>query len=86
MAKIIREKAETIFRKIIQRGHVLQIRLQELLRKEAQAILPTPDARKKFLEAVLKDEAIRKLLDEERIEEAAQLALKQLREECSHKI
>jgi precorrin-2 dehydrogenase/sirohydrochlorin ferrochelatase len=86
MAKIIREKAETIFRKIIQRGHVLQIRLQELLRKEAQASLPTPERRKQFLEAVLNDEAIKKLLDEERIEDAAQLALKQLREQASPKI
>lgn len=63
MARMIREKAETLFAELITEKEVLQIRLQAKLRTKSQEVLSTPDVRKKFLCMILQEPSINQLLE-----------------------
>ncbi len=78
MAKKIRERAEQVFKEIIQKEDILQIRLQETLRKEAKQVLSGPDERKRFLNEIAEDGNIRELLARDQLQEAEAEALKRL--------
>ncbi|MEC7641228.1 MAG: bifunctional precorrin-2 dehydrogenase/sirohydrochlorin ferrochelatase [Nitrospinota bacterium] len=78
MAGKIRERAEPVFRELIKKEDILQIRLQEKLRKKAKEKIDGVDARKRFLIAVFQDETIRQLLAQDKMEEAESAALRKL--------
>ena len=75
MARMIREKAETLFAELITLKEVQQIRLQAKCRTKAQESLPTPEARKNFLSLILQEQSINQLLEQEKYDEAYSQAL-----------
>jgi precorrin-2 dehydrogenase/sirohydrochlorin ferrochelatase len=75
MARMIREKAETLFAELITEKEVQQIRLQAKLRTKSQEVLSTPDARKKFLSMILQEPSINQLLEHGENDEAYSQAL-----------
>ncbi len=60
MARKIRLKAERVFRKLIKKEDVFQIKLQEYARNQARHKLDTFPQRKAFLYKVMNDKTIRK--------------------------
>lgn len=80
MARMIRQKAETLFAELITEKEVQQIRLQGKLRTKAQESLPNPDARKVYLKLILKEQSINQLLDQKQYDEAYSRALIMLKD------
>ena len=80
MAKNLRERAEQVFRDIIKKEDILQIRLQDKMRRAAKKKLSESVKRKQFLDHIFRDETIRKLLSEDQYPEAENAALKILEE------
>lgn len=64
MARKIKLKAEKIFKKIIDREDIYQIKLQKIARDMAKEKIPTTLERKKFLYSVLNSGKIKQLLKE----------------------
>jgi len=62
MARKIRLKAEKIFKKIIKKEDILQIKLQDFARNEAKTKLETFPKRKKFLYNVMNDNHVKQLI------------------------
>jgi len=83
MARNLREKAEKVFREMIRREDLLQIELQDRLRGEIKGMLPGPGERKDFLLRVFRSGEIRGLLADDRLDDAAELALGWLRNGAS---
>ena len=81
MAKKIREQAEKIFEEQISNTDVNKIRFQGKMRKEVQKHIPTPEARKHFLENLMEDETTLSLLEQNRLEEAQARALEILKKQ-----
>lgn len=64
MARKIRMRAEKIFKKIIKKDDIYQIKLQEMARSAAKKKLPTFPERKRFLYGVMNDNHIKQLIKE----------------------
>jgi precorrin-2 dehydrogenase/sirohydrochlorin ferrochelatase len=64
MARKIRMRAEEVFKKIIKKEDIYQIKLQEMARSSAKAKLATPLERKKFLYSVINDNQVKQLIKE----------------------
>lgn len=79
MAKQIRKKIKPVLHGLITKEDVLKIQLQFRLRETIKTILPTPDKRKRFLESILFNTEINRLLAEENLEAAESLALNGLK-------
>jgi precorrin-2 dehydrogenase/sirohydrochlorin ferrochelatase len=62
MARKIKLKAESFFKKNITKDDIYQIRLQKFARNEAQQKLSTPLDRKKFLYSIMNDKRVKELL------------------------
>lgn len=80
MSRKIKNQAEKIFKKIIKKEDIYQIKLQEIARNEAKKKLPTQMERKKFLYSVLKDSKIKQLIKDENLKKAQDRAMLILRE------
>ncbi|MFQ5449921.1 MAG: bifunctional precorrin-2 dehydrogenase/sirohydrochlorin ferrochelatase [Nitrospinaceae bacterium] len=78
MAKMIRQKAESIFKDLISKEDILQIHLQDRVRKKARDVLQSAKDRKRFLENIYYNENIRALLSRGELEEAEVLAMRLL--------
>ena len=78
MAGKICKRAEPVFKDLIKKEDILQIRLQEKLRKIAKEKIGGAEARKHYLVAVFKDEEIRQLLAQDKVVEAESAALRKL--------
>ena len=78
MAGKICKRAEPVFKDLIKKEDILQIRLQEKLRKIAKEKIDGAEARKHYLVAVFKDEEIRQLLAQDKVVEAESAALRKL--------
>ena len=79
MARKIRMQAEKIFKKIIKKEDLYQIRLQEFARTLAKAKLTTPLERKKFLYGVINDNQIKQLIKEGNFKNAQKRILEMLK-------
>lgn len=79
VAKKIRETIEPLIKKSIPKKVILEIHLQEAIRREAKKIISTPEGRKAFLYGISRNEDIQRLLSEEKLEEAKQAALNELK-------
>ena len=78
MARKIRMQAEKVFKKIIKKEDIYQIKLQEIARSAAKSRLATPIERKKFLYSVLNDNQVKQLIKEGDFKKAQKRVMKML--------
>ncbi|MGH9998329.1 MAG: precorrin-2 dehydrogenase/sirohydrochlorin ferrochelatase family protein [Nitrosopumilaceae archaeon] len=78
MARKIRMQAEQVFKKIIKKEDIYQIKLQEFGRSLAQAKLATPLERKKFLYGVINDNQVKQLIKEGNFKKAQKRVMEML--------
>ncbi len=76
MARKIKLKAEKLFRDIINKEDIYQIRLQKMAREAAKAKIPTVLGRKKFLYSILNNNRIKQLLKEDDLPSAEREVMK----------
>jgi len=78
MARKVRIRAERVLRRIIKKGDIENVRLQEFARKAARPKIKSVGARKEFLYSLIKDGRIQNLIKEDRIEDAKSATLELL--------
>ena len=78
MARKIRMKAEEVFKKIITKEDIYQIRLQEFARSSAKSKIATPLERKKFLYGVINDNQVKQLIKEGNFKKAQKRVMEML--------
>ena len=78
MARKIRMQAEKVFKKIIKKEDIYQIKLQEIARSAAKSRLATPIERKKFLYSVLNDNQVKQLIKDGDFKKAQKRVMKML--------
>jgi len=76
MARKIKIKAEKIFKEIINREDIYQIKLQKIARDMAKEKIPTTPERKKFLYSILNSNKIKQLLKEGNLQTAQKEMIK----------
>jgi precorrin-2 dehydrogenase/sirohydrochlorin ferrochelatase len=79
MARKIRLQAEKVFKKIVKKEDVYQIKLQQIARNAAKKKISTPKERKKFLYSILNDKMIKQLIKDEKLQKAQSRAMLMLR-------
>lgn len=79
MARKLRIQAEKIFKKIVNKEEIYQIKLQQIVRNAAKEKISTQKERKKFLYSVLNDTKIKQLIKDEKLEKAQNRAMLMLR-------
>jgi len=75
MARKIKLQTEKIFKKIIKKEDIYQIKLQQIARDKAKKTIPTQIERKKFLYSVLNDKTIKQLIKDNNLKKAQQRAM-----------
>ena len=78
MARKVRIRAERVLRRMIKKGDIENVRLQEFARKAARPKIKSVGARKEFLYSLIKDGRIQNLIKEDRIEDAKSVTLELL--------
>jgi precorrin-2 dehydrogenase/sirohydrochlorin ferrochelatase len=76
MARKIKLKAEKIFKEIIDKEDIYQIKLQKIARDMAKEKIPTTPERKKFLYSILNSNKIKQLLKEGNLQTAQKEMIK----------
>ena len=74
MSKKIKDKSENIFKKIITKEDIAQIKIQEMARNIAKKTIPTQDQRKKCLRSIISDNEIDQLIKDGQIKKAEKRA------------
>ena len=80
MSRKIKNQAKKVFKKIIKKEDIYQIKLQQIARNAAKKNIPTQMERKKFLYSVLRDSKIKQLIKDENLKKAQDRAMMMLRE------
>jgi precorrin-2 dehydrogenase/sirohydrochlorin ferrochelatase len=80
MARKIKLKAESYFKKNISNEEIYQIKLQKFARTEAKQVLKTQLERKKFLYSVMNDNRVKELLKHMKYKSAQVRVKKMLKE------
>jgi precorrin-2 dehydrogenase/sirohydrochlorin ferrochelatase len=80
MARKLKLKAEKIFKEIIDKEDIYQIKLQKIARDSAKEKIPTVLGRKKFLYSVLNNSKIKQLLKDDDFATAQREVMKMLGE------
>ncbi len=80
MARKLKLRAEKLFRQIIDKEDIYQIKLQKIARDAAKSQIPTVLGRKKFLYSVLNNKKIKQLLKEDDLPSAQREVMKILGE------
>lgn len=80
MARRLRMQAEKVFRKLIKKEDIYQIKLQDFARKEAKKRLGTFPERKKFLYNVMNDNHVKQLIADGKLKKAQKRAIEMLGE------
>jgi len=75
MARKLKLQTEKIFKKIIKKEDIYQIKLQQIARDKAKKTIPTQIERKKFLYSVLNDKTIKQLIKDDNLKKAQQRAM-----------
>ncbi|MBI3622470.1 bifunctional precorrin-2 dehydrogenase/sirohydrochlorin ferrochelatase [Candidatus Pacearchaeota archaeon] len=78
MARKIRMQAEKVFKKIIKKEDIYQIKLQDFARNAAKTKLDTFPERKKFLYGVMNDNRVKQLIKEGNFKNAKMRVIKML--------
>jgi precorrin-2 dehydrogenase/sirohydrochlorin ferrochelatase len=80
MARKLKLRAEKLFRDIIDKEDIYQIKLQKMARDAAKSQIPTVLGRKKFLYSVLNNKKIKQLLKEDNLPSAQREVMRMLGE------
>ncbi len=80
MARKMKLQAEKVFKKIVNKDDIYQIKLQEIARKAAKGKISTQKERKKFLYSVLNDKRIKQLIKDDEPQKAQKRAMLMLEE------
>ena len=80
MSRKIKNQAEKVFKKIIKKEDIFQIKIQQFARTEAKKNISSQKERKKFLYSVLRDSKIKQLIKDENLKKAQDRAMMMLRE------
>ena len=80
MSRKIKNQAEKVFKKIIKKEDIYQIKLQQIARNAAKKNIPNQNERKKILYSVLKDSKIKQLIKDEKLKKAQDRAMMMLKE------
>ena len=79
MSKKIKDKSEEIFKRVISKEDISQIKIQKIARKLAKETIPTQDQRRKYLHIVMADNEIDQLIKDGQIKKAEKRAITILR-------
>jgi precorrin-2 dehydrogenase/sirohydrochlorin ferrochelatase len=80
MARKLRMEAEKVFKKLVNKDDIYQIKLQEIARKAAKRKISSQKERKKFLYSVLNDKRIKQLIKDDQPQKAQKRAMLMLEE------
>jgi len=75
MARRLKLQTEKIFKKIIKKEDIYQIKLQQIARERAKKTIPTQIERKKFLYSILNDKTIKQLIKDNNLKKAQRRAM-----------
>ena len=79
MSKKLRIKSETLFKKIITKQDISQIKIQKIARNLAKETIPTQIERKAYLHNIMNDNTIEQLIKDNQIKKAEKRAVTILR-------
>jgi len=79
MSKKIRVQSEKIFKKIITKEDIDQIKIQKIARKLAKEIIPTQTQRKEYLRSIMNDSEVEQLIKDGQLKKAERRAITILR-------
>ena len=74
MSKKLKIEAEKIFKKIIMKEDIEQIKIQNIAREHAKNMILTQKERKKYLSSVMNDKEIKQLIKDEQLKKAEKRA------------
>jgi len=80
MARKIKLQAEKVFKKIVNKDDIYQIKIQEIARSAAKGKISTQKERKKYLYSVLNDKRIKQLIKDDEPKKAQKRAMLMLEE------
>ncbi len=80
MARKMKLQAEKVFKKIVNKDDIYQIKLQGIVRKSAKGKISTPKERKKLLYTILNDKRIKQLIKDDEPKKAQKRAMLMLEE------
>ena len=79
MSKKIKTKSEEIFKKIITKEDIAQIKIQKIARKIAKETIPTQTQRREYLRSIMVDNKIDQLIKDGQVKKAEKRAITILR-------
>ena len=79
MSKKIKTKSEEIFKKIITKEDIAQIKIQKIARKLAKETIPTQTQRREYLHSIMIDNEIDQLIKDHQMKKAEKRAITILR-------
>ncbi|MCH2405558.1 MAG: bifunctional precorrin-2 dehydrogenase/sirohydrochlorin ferrochelatase [Nitrosopumilus sp.] len=79
MSKKIRIQSEKIFKKIITKEDINQIKIQKIARKLAKEIIPTQTQRREYLRSIITDNKVEQLIKDGQLKKAERRAITILR-------
>lgn len=79
ISKKLRIESEKIFRKIITKEDIGQIKIQNIARKHAKTMIAAQKERKMYLNSIVNDKEIKQLIKDERLKKAEKRAITILR-------
>lgn len=75
MSKKLKSKSEKIFKKIITKQDITQIKIQKIARELAKKSIPTQIQRKKYIHSIMDDKTIKQLIKDGQVKKAEKHAL-----------
>jgi len=79
MSKKLRMESEKIFKKIITKEDINQIKIQNTAREHAKNVIATQNERKEYLRSIMNDKEIKQLIKDGKLKKAEKQAAKILR-------
>jgi precorrin-2 dehydrogenase/sirohydrochlorin ferrochelatase len=79
MSKKLRVESEKIFKKIITKEDIDQIKIQNIIRELAKDMIPTQNERKMYLNSIIGDKEIKQLIKDGQVKKAEKRAITILR-------
>jgi len=75
MSKKIKDKSEEIFKKIISKEDIAQVKIQNIARKLAKETIPTQTQRREYLHSIMDDNDINQLIKDGQMKKAEKRAI-----------
>ena len=79
MSKKIKDRSEKLFKKIITKEDIAQIKIQKMARKIAKETIPTQEQRRECLRSIISDNEIDQLIKDGQVKKAEKRAITILR-------